>query len=295
MEWTRLPPLSALRAFAAYAETGAVQKAAAALNVSHPAISQHIRNLEAHIGVTLLDRAGRSAQLTAEGRILAEALARGFGQISDGVAALTEADAARPLHITATPNLAAQWLLPRLPGFREEQPDIDIVIDPNPALSDPAPGGVDVAIRHGAGHWEGLVSQPLFATEIVVVAAPGLVADRIVDGPAALADLPWISELGRNEASDWLAAHGVTARGSVTQMPGSFALDAVRQGQGVMATARPWVESDLRSGRLQLLFAEPEEEGLGYHVVTRPGPHRPPLRAFLRWLSRQGDAGRRLT
>ena len=47
--------MSALRAFAAFAEKGSVQAAGAALNVSHAAISQQIRNLEAHLGVPLPD------------------------------------------------------------------------------------------------------------------------------------------------------------------------------------------------------------------------------------------------
>jgi len=49
MDWTALPPLSALRAFAAYADRGSVAEAGRALNVSHAAISQQIRNLEAHM------------------------------------------------------------------------------------------------------------------------------------------------------------------------------------------------------------------------------------------------------
>ena len=286
MSVDRLPPLSQLRAFCAYAETGALAKAGAALNVSHAAISQHIRNLEEHLGVTLLDRSGRKAELTPEGRLLAEALGRGFSVMAEAVDALTGAEDARPIHVTTTPSFAAHWLLPRLPDFRLTHPDVDIVIDANSAVIDPAPGGVDVAVRYGAGHWAGMEAVRLLESELVLVAAPALVADRVIDAPAALADLPWLSELGRNESTDWLMKHGVTEkRGSVTQLPGSMAIEAARQGQGVLPTARSWVEADLRSGRLQLLFSEPE--GGGYYIVTRPGVMRPAARDFCRWLRRQ--------
>ena len=172
MDWTDLPPLSALRAFAAYAETGAVQKAGDKLNVSHAAISQQIRNLENHLGLRLLDRSGRSASLTEEGRALASALETGFGEIARTVAQLTGSEQARPLHVSTTPSFAANWLMPRLADFRSRHPEIDIVIDPNPALCDPTPGGVDIAIRYGNGHWPGMEARLLIPSAMAVVAAP---------------------------------------------------------------------------------------------------------------------------
>ena len=74
MDWRDLPPLSALRAFAAFAEEGSVVAAGDALGVSHAAISQQLRSLEAHLDVVLLDRSGRALTLTAEGAQLATAV-----------------------------------------------------------------------------------------------------------------------------------------------------------------------------------------------------------------------------
>ena len=74
MDWRTLPPLAALRAFSAFADTGSVQRAGDALNVTHAAISQHLRALEAHLGLSLLDRSGRAMVLTPEGQQLAQAL-----------------------------------------------------------------------------------------------------------------------------------------------------------------------------------------------------------------------------
>jgi len=79
MEWQTLPPLTALRAFAALAETGGTVAAGARLNVSHAAVSQQVKQLESHLGVALVDRSGRQLRLTAEGPVLAEALNRVFG------------------------------------------------------------------------------------------------------------------------------------------------------------------------------------------------------------------------
>ncbi|MDA7427368.1 LysR family transcriptional regulator [Primorskyibacter aestuariivivens] len=290
MHWTALPPLAALRAFAAYAETGSVQKAGAALNVSHAAISQQIRNLESHLGLTLLDRSGRAARLTHEGRQLAEALADGLGTIAARVAELTGADAARPLHVSTTPSFASNWLMPRLAGFRSLHPDIDIMIDPNPALTNPQPGGIDVAIRFGAGRWPGLEAELLLPTSIAVVAATDLIGTHPADCAEDLMRFPWLQELGTSESTAWLRNQGVTeARtAGLVHLPGSLTLEAARQGQGILVTAKEWVLGDIAAGRLRLLFEDPP--GKGYHIVTAPGVPRPPLRDFLRWLRRQAPS-----
>jgi LysR family glycine cleavage system transcriptional activator len=58
MDWTALPSLNALKAFAALAETGSYTRAGAALNVSHAAVIQQVKALEERLGVSLAVRAG---------------------------------------------------------------------------------------------------------------------------------------------------------------------------------------------------------------------------------------------
>jgi len=291
MEWRDMPPLAALRAFYAFAETGNVVRAGEALNVTHAAISQHLRALERHMGVALLDRSGRALALTDEGEQLARALTLGFGAISTAVQDLTGRDAARPLHISATPSFAANWLMPRLSDFRMAHPGIDLMIDPSAAVVDLAPGGIDVALRYGKGGWIGLENELLMETPIVVVGAPGLLGDRDIRDPGDLADLPWLEELGTSEASNWLRGKGVS-RGLVSnrvQVPGNLVLDGARNGQGLAVSTLLSVQGDVAAGRLRVLFQEPED-GTGYHIVTRPGVLRPAARQFIGWLRRAAQA-----
>lgn len=282
-----MPPLAALRAFAAFVQSGGVAGAGEALNVSHAAISQQLRALERHMGVALLDRSGRALALTDEGERLAQALTLGFGAIWGAVQELTGADAARPLHISATPTFAAHWLMPRLPDFRLSHPGIDLMLDPSPALVELGPGGIDIALRYGRGGWPGLRSQRLVDSPMVVVAAPSLLRGRAIAEPADLADLPWLEELGTSEATRWLRRHGVTQGivGDRVQVPGNLMLDGARDGQGVAVSVRLFVEADVAAGRLKILFEEPG--GAGYHIVTRAGVLRPAARAFIGWLRRQ--------
>jgi LysR family glycine cleavage system transcriptional activator len=287
IDWTRLPSLSALRAFCAFVQTGSVTAAGAALNVSHAAISQQLRSLEQHLGTSLFDRSSRALELTDDGRDLARALEDGFGRIAAGVESLTNADAQRPLNVACTPTFASAWLMPRLGGFQSEHPGIDMIVTPSPALTDPAPGGIDLAIRYGDGAWSGLDSEPLISSPLMVVGAPSLFKGETPSEPRDLIRYPWLDELGTTESSSWLAAHGLENEKvlSRTQVPGNLMLDGARNGHGIAVSTRIAVAEDLEAGRLVAVFEDRPEAG--YHLVTRPGVQRAPLKAFLRWIRRQ--------
>lgn len=287
MDWTALPSLSALKAFAAYAEARSVTKAGVALNVSHAAISQQLRALEGDLGLALLDRSARRMALTAEGETLARSLLDGFGQIATTLEALTGADATRPLQISTTPTFASAWLMPRLSQFREKHPEISLTIDPSATIQPLEPGGIDVALRYGSGDWPGLEADLLVRSPIVIVAAPTLVGTREISSPADLREYHWLQELGTNEATDWFARHGVDrdAGRGYASLPGNLMLEAARAGQGIAITARVFVEQDVASGRLRILFDDTKKKG--YFLVTRPGVLRPPLKAFTSWLRRE--------
>lgn len=287
MDWTVLPPLSALRAFAAYAETRSVEAAGAALNVSHAAISQQMRRLEEHLGVALLDRTSRQLSLTADGAELAQALADGFATISAGVEAVARREADRPLTISATPTFASVWLVPRLARFRQRHAEIDLMIDASAEMRQLAKGGIDAALRYGDGNWPGLEVTRIVSSPIAIAAAPDLVGEGDIADPAELRRFPWLQEMGTSEASAWLADRGDkrTPPRGVTSLPGYMLVEAARQGQGVAITSTLAVAEDIASGRLRLLFEEATDKG--YYLVTRPGPHRPALRHFIRWILRE--------
>lgn len=289
MEWRHLPPLSALRAFSAFAQCGNVTSAGEALGVSHAAISQQLRGLEAHLGVTLLDRSGRAMTLTPAGEVLAKGLHAGFAAMIEAAQEVTGARDKRPLHISTTPTFAASWLMPRLPRFRALHPDADLMIDPTPKLADMGDGGIDVALRYGAGSWPGLDSVLLFRSPIVVVAAPSLVGEGTFPVLDALADFPWLEEFGTSESTRWLNRYGVPegAKHGLLQVPGNLLLDGARDGQGVAVTVRAFVARDIAAGRLRELHREKDEAG--YHIVTRPGALRPILKDFVRWLRREAS------
>jgi LysR family glycine cleavage system transcriptional activator len=287
MDWRSLPPLSALRAFAALAETRSFTQAGAALNVSHAAVSQQVRGLEERLGVALLPRDGRRGALTPEGERLAAALEGAFGAIGRAIDDLTGADTHRPLQLTTTPAFATSWLMPRLTEFRHLHPNIGLMLNPTPQLVELEPGGVDVGIRYGMGRWRGLDAELLIRSNIVLVGAPSLLAGRRIAEPHDVLDLPWLQELGTSEMTHWLRDRGVIVpkKENVVHLPGYLVLEALRNGDGVSLSSRILVEPDIEARRLTVLF-EDEEPDRGYYIVTRPGVQRLPLRAFIAWLRR---------
>ncbi len=289
MDWLNLPPLSSLRAFCVVAETGSYTLAAARLNVTHAAISQQVKALEKHLGLALVSRAGRSIRLTEEGAVLARDLGTGFATIGRGVEHATETAVARPVQVTMSPAFAVEWLMPRIMEFQYAHPDITLLLNPTAEVVELKPGGIDVAIRYRDRRRPDLDVTSVLISDMIVIGTPALIKGRDVSHPAALADLPWLQELGTNEAAEWFTFHGVVLDRALTvnHMPGNLIMNAVRRGDGLTYTARAFFEEDLESGRVVELFSDPVF-GV-YFVETSASAERPAVRTFLNWLLTQAE------
>lgn len=297
MDWSNLPPLASLRAFEAAARHLSHSAAARELGVTHAAIAQQVRALEAHLGQTLLTRAGRGLTLTAEGRMLSVAATAGFGQIAQCLADLDARAAARPLFLTMTPTFGLLWFMPRMHAFRAKHPEIELSISTSVKIHDVARDGMDAAIRIGGPDWPGLDVETLIETDFVVAGAPALIAKYQIGRPQDLLALPWIQDIGSNEIGHWMEIQQLDADppANMSEMPGYMMLAALREGQGIGAAVRLFIEDDIADGRLVVLsdYADaPQRDDTkrGYQLLTSPGAQRPALKTFLRWLKREARA-----
>lgn len=286
MDWRSLPSLNSLKTFAAVAETKSLSAAGRELNVTHAAISQQVKSLENFLGLQLVVREGRGIVLSPEGEQLFEGLSRGFEAILETLDELLREDIARPLNITVTPSFAVSWLMPRINDFRLKHPDIELMLNPTAEVVELKPGGVDLAIRFGKGDWPGFESELFICTNFAVVGASCLIGDKRIEKPEDILEFPWLSEYGTNELTIWMERQGVVPTGklNITHLPGYMVLEGVRRGEGISATAKMFLEADIATGNLKVLFEEGVYPGTGYHLVTRPGLKRPPLKAFMSWL-----------
>src|SRR5277367_5090408 len=95
----RLPPLNALRAFDIAARTRTFTAAARELRVSQGAVSRHIAQLEAHLGVALFHRDHREARLTSEGLAYAEAVVAALDRVEQATQSVLERRQRRTLRL----------------------------------------------------------------------------------------------------------------------------------------------------------------------------------------------------
>ena len=285
MNWRDLPSLAALRAFEVAARTGSYSSAAKELNVTHAAIAQHVRTVEAHLDKVLMFRDGRGMTPTETGAALAATLSAGFAQIFDGVSAATQDNETRPLNISVTPSFAENWLMPRLTRFWAEYPGFSLSVSPSAELVDLRRDGFDMAIRYGRGDWPGVESTHLVAADFSVVAAPSILKGRQVNALSDLYDLPWLFETTHREAKQWVLDSGLDMACCQANevATGSMLLSALRAGGGVAVVSGALVEDDLQTGRLKAVLRH-QREGVGYYIVQSPGIVPERVKTLKSWL-----------
>ncbi len=284
IDWTHLPPLSALRAFQAVAAEGGYSAAARVLNVTHAAVAQQVRTLEARLGHALVARDGRGMALTAEGAQLAAALTEGFGTIQRGVEALASGE--DPVRVTLTASFASHWLMPRLRDFWDTHPDIALSLHPDPRPVDLRREGMDVAIRYGNGAWPGVEAKFLAPARLAIAAAPGLLPGGAAVAPRDLAGHDWIVARNWPEQDNYLLSLGLDPDAlSRTGFPSEdLSIAAARQGLGVIVESLALIENEIGDGRL-VLIDDSRSHLPAYFVLTPPGPKRRAVRQFLTWLA----------
>ncbi len=287
MNWRDIPSLAALRAFEVAARTGSYSAAAQELNVTHAAIAQHVRTIEAHLDTVLMVRDGRGMTPTETGAALATELTAGFAQIVNGVKAATADIEARPLTISVTPSFAENWLMPRLTRFWAEHPGFSLSISPSMELVDLRRDGFDLAIRYGQGDWPGVEATHLVAANYTVVAAPSLLNGRKVKQLSDLYDLPWLFQTADREAQKWVEDSGLDMACCQANVvaTGSMLLSGVRAGGGVAVVAGALIEDDLATGRLVALMQH-QRERFGYYIIHSPGVLSARVKTLKSWLLR---------
>src|SRR5207302_2241175 len=161
-----LPPLSALRAFETAARLKSFSKAAEELNVTPAAISHQIHALEQDLGVQLFHRLNRAVELTVSAKVLLPGLSDAFAGIQTSVRRLRAHNDTGTLTVTASPSIAAKWLVLRLHRFQALWPQIDVRISTSDDLVDLTRGDFDLAIRYGTGRYPGLDVELLMRNEV---------------------------------------------------------------------------------------------------------------------------------
>lgn len=292
-------PLNALRAFEAVARLGSFRAAADALFVTQSAVSHQVRHLEEWFGAPLFDRTGNRPVALPHAEELARALSLSLAEISAACARARDHRVSQPLVIAAIPSVAICWLIPRLAGFREAHPDVDIRIVYAIHGQDVDFRDVHLAFVFNATtpNLPGIQTEPFLPGVSVPVCSPELaqrLAARAGTGPAALS---W-SLLHDTDLSGWAAWFARAGLDAPVPTGGPVFADfnllraAALAGQGVALCPLAMIRSDIEAGRLVQLSKVSVLEDHGYYLLRGPvtGALAQKSRAFVDWTMAQRGA-----
>ncbi len=280
--------LRALHAFSLLARHGRAALAAEKLGVSPSALSHLMRKLESELGATLVNRDGRGLTLTEEGQRLALSLGDAFDRIEEAVDSFKRRGRTE-LRISTVSTFATRWLIPRLPQFQADQPDVELLLSTSTRMVDLDRENYDCAIRLGTGNWPSVESHLLWKEHLVVAMAPGVLTDKNPNDPSILRELPLLhSASRRSDWSQWLTAAGLehtdTKSGTVLQSR-DLAIQAAIAGMGAIVIDRRFVSQELEAGHLVCPDWAVLELETGYWFVRSPARTLTrPVAAFRDWL-----------
>jgi LysR family glycine cleavage system transcriptional activator len=281
-------PLSGLRAFEAAARHKSFTAAALELHVTHGAVSQQIKRLE--------------AQLTEAGAALLPILSGSFDRIGEALETLAQRSGSEALKVTTTPFFASRWLIPRLSSWRQNHGARDVDLHPSLEMLDIASGDCDIGVRCGVPPWPGLKSELLVPIHLSPLCRPALLEGR--HGLTRPSDLRHhklihadIAGHARGEEWDtWLAAAGEDVPIDAGGLDGglgsglhfhepALALQAAADGLGIAMGYLEFVQDELASGRLVQPFDLKVRHPFSYYLVTsKRVAAAPELRPFIAWI-----------
>ncbi len=285
----KIPSNTALMAFEAAARHGSFARAADELSLTEGAISRQIGRLEAFLGVTLFERIGNRVRLlpnrqryASQVRELLDRLDRDsqylMGQPGDG----------ESLEISTIPTFAMRWLIPRLPRFRRQHPNITVHLAERMEPFVLAGSGFDAAIHFEHPAWTGMHMHRLLHEVLVPVCNPVLLQEN--NGMPTLDMLPRLHRRQNPDAwQRYSQEMGIPminpAIGARYDLHGML-IEAALAGLGVALVPRLYVETELAQGQLVAPWPEAKAISKTFCLVL-PEPINlsgDAMQVFAQWL-----------
>ena len=292
----RMNQLNAIHAFARVVETGSFTRAADSLDMPTTSLSKLVRELEAHLGVRLLQRTTRRVAVTAEGQTYYEKAGRLLRDLQDVDASFSAARGTPRgmLRVDIGGSTARDVLIPLLPAFMARYPDIRIELGVSDRTVNLIGENVDCVIRGGALNDSSLVARHLGDARLITCASPAYLkahgvpaypeelrnGHRLISyllpsngravpfrfcGPDGAFEIKAEHRLGINESNGHLAA-AVAGLGLVQTF--GYAAASALQSKALVEVLQPWRPATYP-----------------FHVVYPDNRHvSPRLRVFIDWL-----------
>lgn len=285
--------LNAMRVFRCLAETAGFSAAAERLGTTHSSVSRQLQQLEAQLGVQLVQRTTRRFSLTAEGRQYQAACCDILDRIDAAASALHDArqTVSGPLRVSVPLSIGTLELEHWLPRWRQAYPEVQLQLGCGDRFVDLVAEGFDLALRITPALADtSLQARLLTRSALVLVAAPAYVQRRGL--PRSVQALEGHELLAFSGTGEWCLADE-HQRAVKVGTAGAFQSDTITvlhaaalAGLGIAAFTQATVQGDLREGRLVRILPGHTLGARHYYALYPQTRHlAPPVRAFIDFMA----------
>lgn len=265
-----------MRVFCAVVEAGGFAAAAERIGQSTSAVSRGVAQLEAHLGVRLLNRTTRRTSPTDDGLAYFERCTQLLADLEEAEAGVA-GQALRPrgrLRLTAPIALATLRLAPAFAAFTERHPEITLDLVLSDGVADFAEEGLDMALRVGRVGSDNLVARRVGETALLAAAAPAyLQRAGTPREPRELAQHACLTYAHSANGNAWTFPEADGGEGSVRiggpihANNGMLLTELAAAGCGIVFAPCFIVQPQIESGRLVRLFPDLPARRLPINVV----------------------------
>ncbi|HBL6728249.1 TPA: LysR family transcriptional regulator [Serratia liquefaciens] len=287
--------IDAMRLFTRVVEQRSFTQAAQDLNLPRSTVTDAIKQLEARLQVRLLQRTTRHVSPTLDGEAYYQRCLTILADIEDAEMAFAGAKPRGLLRIDVHGTLARHFLMPELPEFLTQYPDIELFMSEGDRLVDPVREGIDCVVRVGKLKDSDMVARRLGELEEVTCAAPDYL--QRFGTPHSISELEGHRMVGfRSSASGTLMPLEFTVAGQTRQvtLPCTVSVSAAeslvaaaRMGLGIIQVPRYHLRDSLDNGSLLPLLPQFPSTPMPVSLLyPRNRQLSPRVRVFIDWFSK---------
>ena len=288
--------LDVMRLFTRIVERHSFTAAAQDMEIPRSTATQAIKQLEARLGARLLQRTTRHVRPTLDGEAYYRRCVAILGEVEDADAAFSDAKPRGQLRVDVHGTLARHFVLPALPAFLAEYPDLKLHLGEGDRLVDLVREGIDCVLRVGDLQDSSMVGRRVALLEEVTCASPAYLARH--GTPASVDELAGHVAVGFVSSATGVviplefmidgAPRNITIPATVTVAGAESYVAAARLGLGLIQVPRYHVEGDLAEGSLvELLTGTPPSPTPVSLLYPRSRQLSPRVRVFIDWLTRE--------